>query len=93
MLAQLPNDRSFDSQVQGVFFRKYTVAEAQRLELVGYVRNTERGTVEGKVQGQQEKLASFKVCTLRSQLVCDHLSVEGPTELTHTVNWFFRRSF
>ncbi len=44
-----------------MFFRKYTVAEAQRLGLVGYVRNTERGTVEGEAQGPPKELAAFKV--------------------------------
>ena len=48
-------------QVQGVFFRKYTADEAQRLGIVGYVCNTERGTVEGDAQGREDKLVVFKV--------------------------------
>ncbi|KAK9843702.1 hypothetical protein WJX81_003015 [Elliptochloris bilobata] len=47
-------------KVQGVFFRKYTVKEAQSLDLVGWVRNTDAGTVEGDAQGRPEKLAEFK---------------------------------
>ncbi|XP_019407357.1 PREDICTED: acylphosphatase-1 isoform X1 [Crocodylus porosus] len=38
-------------KVQGVFFRKHTQAEGRQLGLVGWVRNTERGTVQGQVQG------------------------------------------
>ena len=36
--------------------------EAQALSLVGWVRNTEQGTVEGEAQGHPENLAEFKVC-------------------------------
>jgi len=74
------------SQVQGVFFRKYTVAEAQRLGLVGCVRNTERGTVEGEAQGPPNELAAFKVqCTLVQSGQCNMLA-QG----THP--WLFGRT-
>jgi acylphosphatase len=35
----------------GVCFRKFTHNEAKRLGLVGYVRNSEHGSVEGIIQG------------------------------------------
>ncbi|XP_071972936.1 acylphosphatase-1 isoform X4 [Engystomops pustulosus] len=38
-------------KVQGVFFRKYTQAEGSRHGLVGWVQNTEHGTVRGQLQG------------------------------------------
>ncbi|XP_025910655.1 acylphosphatase-1 [Apteryx mantelli] len=38
-------------KVQGVFFRKYTQAEGKRLGLVGWVKNTSHGTVQGQLQG------------------------------------------
>ena len=38
-------------KVQGVFFRKFTAAEATKLKLVGWVMNTEKGTVKGQMQG------------------------------------------
>ncbi|KFO97139.1 Acylphosphatase-1, partial [Calypte anna] len=38
-------------KVQGVFFRKYTQAEAKKLGLVGWVQNTSHGTVQGQIQG------------------------------------------
>mmetsp|Transcript_34390 Transcript_34390/g.63219 ORF Transcript_34390/g.63219 Transcript_34390/m.63219 type:complete len:110 (-) Transcript_34390:323-652(-) len=37
-------------RVQGVFFRKYTKAKANELELTGWCRNTPRGTVEGEYE-------------------------------------------
>ncbi|XP_066284288.1 acylphosphatase-2-like isoform X2 [Branchiostoma lanceolatum] len=46
--------------VQGVFFRAYTEEQASRLGLVGWVRNTRRGTVEGVVQGQRELVQQMK---------------------------------
>ncbi|XP_063804366.1 acylphosphatase-1 [Pseudophryne corroboree] len=38
-------------KVQGVFFRKYTQKAGARLGLVGWVRNTATGTVQGQLQG------------------------------------------
>ncbi|XP_058511143.1 acylphosphatase-1 isoform X1 [Ochotona princeps] len=43
-------------KVQGVFFRKYTQAEGKKLGLVGWVQNTERGTVQGQLQGPISKV-------------------------------------
>ena len=38
-------------KVQGVFFRKYTQARAEELNLRGWIRNTSRRTVEGDIEG------------------------------------------
>ena len=43
-------------KVQGVFFRKHTQREASRLELVGWVRNTDRSSVEGEVAGRRDQI-------------------------------------
>eukprot|EP00270_Netrium_digitus_P000942 TRINITY_DN1106_c0_g1_i1.p1 TRINITY_DN1106_c0_g1~~TRINITY_DN1106_c0_g1_i1.p1 ORF type:complete len:108 (+),score=26.24 TRINITY_DN1106_c0_g1_i1:31-324(+) len=47
-------------KVQGVFFRRYTEQKALSLGLVGWCRNTSRGTVEGVVEGDVEKLQEMK---------------------------------
>ena len=39
-------------KVQGVFFRKYTLAQAKKLHLVGWVKNTSHGTVVGVAEGK-----------------------------------------
>jgi acylphosphatase len=52
-----------DLQVQGVFFRKFTVAKAQALHLVGWCANTQRGTVMGECQGKPQALEEMKVRT------------------------------
>ena len=39
-------------KVQGVFFRKYTKKEADKLKLTGWVMNTEKGTVVGVADGK-----------------------------------------
>ncbi|TPX70199.1 acylphosphatase [Spizellomyces sp. 'palustris'] len=41
-------------KVQGVWFRKYCVENGNKLRVVGWVRNTDRGTVEGIVQGEAD---------------------------------------
>ena len=38
-------------KVQGVFFRKYTKKEADKLKLTGWVMNTDKGTVVGVADG------------------------------------------
>jgi acylphosphatase len=47
-------------RVQGVYFRAHTVDRADALGLVGWVRNTARGTVEGAVQGERAALAALR---------------------------------
>ncbi|XP_036404154.1 acylphosphatase-2-like [Megalops cyprinoides] len=46
--------------VQGVFFRMHTEKEGNQLKLVGWVRNTNRGTVEGQVQGPKDTVEKMK---------------------------------
>jgi acylphosphatase len=43
-------------QVQKVYFRKYTQAQAQQLGLVGWVMNTPAGSVVGEMQGPTQKV-------------------------------------
>ncbi|XP_055495809.1 acylphosphatase-2-like isoform X1 [Leucoraja erinacea] len=44
----------------GVCFRMYTEDQARKLGVVGWVRNTRRGTVDGQVQGKAELVESMK---------------------------------
>lgn len=47
-------------KVQGVFFRKYTQQEGTKLKLVGWVMNTQQGTVVGQVQGKEDCVKKMK---------------------------------
>ncbi|XP_069624978.1 acylphosphatase-2 isoform X2 [Ranitomeya imitator] len=47
-------------RVQGVCFRMYTEAEGNKLGVVGWVKNTRQGTVQGQVQGPEERVNSMK---------------------------------
>ncbi|XP_045405557.1 acylphosphatase-2 [Lemur catta] len=47
-------------RVQGVCFRMYTEDEAKKIGVVGWVKNTSKGTVTGQVQGPEEKVNSMK---------------------------------
>ncbi|XP_055473446.1 acylphosphatase-1 isoform X1 [Psammomys obesus] len=53
-------DYEIFGKVQGVFFRKYTQAEGKKLGLVGWVQNTERGTVQGQLQGPISKVRNMQ---------------------------------
>lgn len=46
--------------MQGVFFRKYTQQEAAKLKLVGWVMNTTKNTVTGRMQGKEEAIKKMK---------------------------------
>jgi acylphosphatase len=46
-------------RVQGVFFRKTTVQEAERLGLTGWVKNRPDGAVELEAEGPDEALDAF----------------------------------
>ncbi|CAF0765432.1 unnamed protein product [Didymodactylos carnosus] len=47
-------------RVQGVFFRKHTIEQAKKLQLTGWVRNTEQGTVQGELEGKKAKIDEMK---------------------------------
>uniref|UniRef100_A0A3Q2HXC0 acylphosphatase n=1 Tax=Equus caballus TaxID=9796 RepID=A0A3Q2HXC0_HORSE len=44
----------------GVCFRMYAEDEARKIGVVGWVKNTSKGTVTGQVQGPEEKVNSMK---------------------------------
>ncbi|XP_063428060.1 acylphosphatase-2-like [Mytilus trossulus] len=47
-------------KVQGVFFRKNTQKTAQSHGIVGWVKNTPQGTVQGSCQGTESKMKIMK---------------------------------
>lgn len=46
-------------RVQGVFFRDYTLREAQRLGVSGWVRNLATGSVEAEFEGEAEQVTAM----------------------------------
>ena len=46
-------------QVQGVFFRRSTKLEAEKLGIVGWARNLDGGSVEVMAEGDREKVDEF----------------------------------
>ena len=49
-----------EGRVQGVGFRAFTKREADKLSLIGWVRNLRDGRVEGIALGKTESLEEFK---------------------------------
>jgi acylphosphatase len=49
--------------VQGVFFRRFLSDTATKLELKGYARNMDDGSIEVIVEGEIDKIREFlKIC-------------------------------
>ncbi|XP_067845103.1 acylphosphatase-2-like isoform X3 [Heptranchias perlo] len=59
-------DYEISGRVQGVCFRMYTEDQARKLGVVGWVRNTRGGTVDGQVQGKGELVDSISSFTCQS---------------------------
>ncbi len=55
-------------KVQGVFFRQSALGEAQRLGLLGYVRNLSDGSVEAVVEGAVEAVNAFEAWCRRGPI-------------------------
>ncbi|KAM4804630.1 acylphosphatase-2 isoform X1 [Urocitellus parryii] len=51
-------------RVQGVCFRMYTEGEAKKIGVVGWVKNTSKGTVTGQVQGPEDKVNSICISSV-----------------------------
>lgn len=47
-------------KVQGVFFRKYTKQQADKLNVTGWCMNTRDDTVKGEIEGSEDKLNLMK---------------------------------
>ncbi|XP_062320642.1 acylphosphatase-2-like isoform X1 [Osmerus eperlanus] len=54
-------DFEISGHVQGVCFRMYTEKEGLRLGLCGWVKNTNKGTVIGQIQGPADMVREMKV--------------------------------
>ncbi|MCV2884002.1 acylphosphatase [Aestuariibacter sp. AA17] len=55
-MAKICKKASVKGKVQGVFFRKYTQAEARQLALVGYAKNVADGSVEVLACGESSNV-------------------------------------
>jgi acylphosphatase len=47
-------------KVQGVFFRKCTKEQATREHVTGWIRNTDKKTVQGELQGTRAAVSAMK---------------------------------
>jgi acylphosphatase len=65
-------------RVQGVFYRQWTVDQARRLRIAGWVRNRPDGSVEARLQGEEEAVAQLSEAMRHgpSQARVDDLTVE-----------------
>ncbi|XP_069925230.1 acylphosphatase-2 isoform X6 [Oryctolagus cuniculus] len=60
-----PNVEFWPSPGCGVCFRMYTEGEAKKIGVVGWVKNTSKGTVTGQVQGPEDKVNSIWLIGLK----------------------------
>ena len=74
-------------QVQGVFFRACTAEEAEKLGVVGWVRNAPSGSVAGEAQGPKSQLETFRVlfaCLLDLLSLCACMHMQADMQLSST---------
>ncbi|XP_048392513.1 acylphosphatase-2-like isoform X6 [Stegostoma tigrinum] len=84
-------DYEISGRVQGVCFRMYTEDQARKLGVVGWVRNTRRGTVEGQVQGKEELVNSiFSVCWVNDFQIVSMLGILIKSRRFHILNFLQR---
>lgn len=64
--------------VQGVGYRKFVKQQAQRLRLVGWVRNLPEGTVEAEVAGDEDAVAELVALCKKGPFlsIVKHIEVE-----------------
>ncbi|EIW54019.1 uncharacterized protein TRAVEDRAFT_132453 [Trametes versicolor FP-101664 SS1] len=67
-------------KVQGVYFRVFTRDAAQRLGVVGWVKNDPCGDVVGTAQGEESALAKFKEALHEGPAQAEVASVEFTNE-------------
>ncbi|XP_053056572.1 acylphosphatase-2 isoform X2 [Acinonyx jubatus] len=65
-------------RVQGVCFRMYTEDEARKIGVVGWVKNTSKGTVTGQVQGPEDKVNSIERERNRTSEAGSALTAQSP---------------
>ena len=63
-------------RVQGVFYRAWTVGEAQRRGLQGWVRNRADGTVEAVFSGAADKVDDILAACSKGPPAAEVVSVE-----------------
>lgn len=80
-------------EVQGVGFRYFTVREAQRHGLTGWVRNCPDGTVEIEAQGNDHRLAMFMEAMRHGPAYSEveDAQVESLPEVEHESGFYVRR--
>jgi len=58
-MARVGRHLSIQGQVQGVFFRQWTVGQARELGVAGWVRNCADGTVEAQLSGDEQAVTQL----------------------------------
>lgn len=81
-------------RVQGVFFRDYTLAHANKCGLVGWVRNMADGSVELELQGEEESIKAMTTWLHQGSplsVVSKVMVTQGDSTM-HFVDFEIRRS-
>ncbi len=67
-------------RVQGVFYRDFVRTEAEKLDIVGYVRNLGSGNVEIVAEGEDKKVEKFLAVCRKGPLMAFVKNVDAKEE-------------
>ena len=58
-MARIARHVRVSGRVQGVFFRAWTRGQADRLDVYGWIRNCPDGSVEGHLEGPEDRVGEL----------------------------------
>ena len=58
-MAKIARHVRLSGRVQGVFFRAWTREQADRLDVYGWIRNCPDGSVEGHLEGPEDRVGEL----------------------------------
>jgi acylphosphatase len=87
-MARIARHVRISGRVQGVFFRAWTREQAARLDVHGWVQNCADGSVEGHVEGPEDRVAQLIELLRRGPSGARVVDLEVSDAKIENADWF-----